>query len=886
MWTRLIEMTARVRALFRAGEMDREFDQELRSHLAMLEQDNIRRGMTPDEARRAARIRLGGAGSLQQQHREVRGLPFLETVLQDLRYTFRMFRRDTGFTTFAILIVGLGIGASSTVFNVVNALLLRPLPFTDADRLAWIPNGGQEGAAEYTIQVGHFVDLRQRSTKFADLAAYFAFFSGGESKLTGEGEPERLTSLPVTQNFFPMLGVEPQLGRGFTADECLARWTRRNEPKVALLTDALWRRRFNADPNVLGRRIVLNDLPVTIVGVMPASFDFAAVFAPGSHIDLYVPMPLTEEVSRRGNTLAVVGRLKPGATIEQANAELAVLGKQIRREYPKRNGLEPSAISLQEHVSGRFRAALFVLACAVGVVMLIVCANLSNLQLARAASRQKEMAVRVALGAGRRRLLRQLLTENIVLCGAGALLGLALAVAGAHGLSRLTAFSIPLLSSVRVDVPALAFTLLAAVLTGVIVGLVPALQVPAMAVHGALKDRARGSSEGRRHAWIRGALVVAEVALACVLLVGAGLLVRSFVRVLDVDLGFRPARVAALRIDPSATRYTTREQRNAYFDEVLRRVRAIPGISGAGLTDVLPLGGDRSWGLAAQDRAALILENYPEVFARMVSDGYFKTMGIPLKAGRDFTAQDAAAREPVVVINESLARRFWPGQDAVGRMVTQDNGRRVIGVVGDVRHRALETEAGYEMYIPIRQTNDYSEVDLTVRTDLPPASMAASVRDAIRPLDPTLPGNEFRLVQELVDKSVSPRRFVVTLLGGFSLFALVLASLGIYAVISYSVNQRTQELGIRMALGASARDLQGRVIVQTLRLAALGMLIGMAASWLIARAISGLLFGVTATDPATFVGMLVTLTAVALMAGYLPARRASRIDPIAALRAD
>jgi predicted permease len=366
--------------------------------------------------------------------------------------------------------------------------------------------------------------------------------------------------------------------------------------------------------------------------------------------------------------------------------------------------------------------------------------------------------------------------------------------------------------------------------------------------------------------------------------VGAGLLIRSFLRVLDVHLGFQPERAAALRIDPSS-QYSDQKQRNAYFDEALRRVKSVPGIEEAGLTDALPLGRNRTWGVAAKGQV-YTRDNYPSAFVRIVSDGYLKAMGIRLVAGRDFTERDTPSSELVIIINETLARRLWPGQDPIGQVVTQDGGRRVVGVAGDVRHVALEQTSGSEMYLPIRQTNDYSSVDLVVRTALPPARLASAVRAALKPIEPNLPASEFRTLQQIVDKSVSSRRFVVLLLAGFSAFALILASLGIYGVISYSVNQRTQEIGIRMALGASARDLQARIILQTLGLAAMGMLLGTVASWILARALSSLLFGVTSTDPVTFLGMLATLTAVAAIAGYLPARRASRIDPMAALRAE
>jgi predicted permease len=811
--------------------------------------------------------------------RNGRSLPVWDSLLQDIRYSLRALRRDAGFTAFAVLIVGLGIGASSTIFGVVNALLLRPLPFRDPSRLVWIVNHDERGLSGQTTQVGHLVDLRAQNRSFEDLAAYFAFYGVGDNKLTGQGEPERLSGVPVSQNFFPLLGVQPQLGRLFTAEEC--KW---HGPKAVLLSNGLWARRFASDPGIVGQALTLNDEPVTVAGVLPASFDFASVFAPGSHIDLYLPFPLSAETNRWGNTMAIIGRLKPGVSVGSAQAEVSTLAPQIMRAHPERNDFEGKLMLLEDHVSGRIRPALVVLACAVGVVMLIVCANLSNLLLARTATRQKEIAIRTALGAGQGRLVRQVLTESVVLSFCGAALGLILAIGGTRSLAHLDAMSIPLLQNVRTDATAVGFTLLMAVLTGLIFGMVPALQVPSAALHDALKDTNRGSTGGKARGWIRDALVVSEIAFACVLLVAAGLLIRSFLRVLDVNLGFRPESAVAVRVDP-ARQLSGPAQQNAYFDEVLRRVEEIPEIQAAGLTDALPLGRNRSWGAAAKGQVYLPGQ-YPDAFVRIVSDGYLKTMGIPLRAGRDVTGRDTPSSEQVIMVNETMARRLWPGQNAVGQIVRTDKERRVVGVVGDVRHLALEQGAGLEMYIPIRQIDDFSSVDLVVRSSLPLAELAPAVRAALKPIEPNLPGNDFRTLQQLVDKAVSPRRFVVLLLGGFAAFALILASLGIYAVVSYSVSQRTQEIGIRMALGASAADLQMRVLLQTLALAAAGMLLGVAGSWALARALKGFLFGVTSTDPVTFIGMLIVLTSVAVMAGYLPARRASRIDPMVALRAN
>ncbi len=802
----------------------------------------------------------------------------MDSLLQDLRYTFRTLGRDAAFTTFAVLIVGLGIGASTTLFSVVNTLLLRPLPFRDPERLMWITNHDSGGLSGATTQVGALLDLRDHNQSFSDLAGYFAFYGVGDNVLSGKGEPERLSGVPVSENFFPLLGVGPQIGRLFTHEEC--KW---RGPKVVLISNGLWVRRFGSDPGVVGRALTLDNEPVTVVGVMPAWFDFASIFAPASHIDLYFPFPLSAETNRWGNTLAIIGRLKPGVPAARAQAEIKLLGAQITKAHPERNDFEGSVTPLKEHVSGRLRLALIVLSCGVGAVMLIVCANLSNLLLARMAARRKEIAIRTALGAGRARLVRQMLTEGIALSMSGAALGVLLAVAGTRALAHLDAVSIPLLQNVHLDGAALGCTLAMALLTGVIFGLGPAFHTPAAVMHDALKDSSRGSTEGKERSWIRSALVVSEIAFASVLLVGAGLLMRSFLRVLDVNMGFQPERAMSVRVDPDS-RYRTREQQNAYFDEVLRRTRDVPGVQAAGLTDALPLGRNRAWGAPAKG-VVYPPGEFPDAFVRIVSDGYVRAMGIPLRAGRDLSERDAPATEPVIVVNETMARRLWPGQEALGKIMSACGDRRVVGIVGDVRHLALEEEAGNEMYIPIRQCQDWSSVDLVVRTTGAPNEMAGGIREALKQIAPNISPKEFRPLERLVDKSVSPRRFVVTLLGGFAVFALILASLGIYALISYSVTQRTQEIGIRMALGASAGDLQAGIILETLRLAALGMMVGATAAWLLARLLRGLLFGVTATDPVTFLGMLAALAVVAAIAGYVPAYRASRIDPAVALRA-
>jgi predicted permease len=802
-------------------------------------------------------------------------------LTQDLRYTLRTLRRDAGFAVFAVLIAGLGIGASATVFSVVHTLLLRPLPFDKPDELVWIANRDVPGLSGQTTQVGYMLDLRDKSQTLSAVAGYMAFYGVGDSLLSGRGEPERLSGVPVSENFFDVLGVKPMLGRSFNAQE--SAW---KGPKAVMLGYPIWERRFGRDPNIVGTSLTINDEPHTVVGVLPASFDFATVFAPGSRLDVYFPFPLSPETNRWGNTMAMIGRLKPGVAAPRAHAEVTALAPQMRKEHPERNNFTGIVRPLADHVSGNIRLAVLVLAGAVGMVMLIVCANLSNLLLARTAARQKEIAIRRALGAGWARLLGQTLTEGLVIASAGALLGIGLALAGTRLLRDLDAVTIPLLSDVHTDVTALAFTVIVTLVTGVIFGLVPALQATGSAMTSALKDASRGSTEGRERTWVRNTLVVAEIAFACVLLVGAGLLIRSLSAVLEVNMGFEPAQSATMRVDPDS-RVTTPEQRTAYLDEVLRRVGEAPGIQHAAITDSLPMGRNRTWGAGAKgvtyERGA-----YPTAFVRVVSEGYPAALGVPILAGRDLAASDMPTTEPVMLINKSLADALWPGQNPIGQYITGPcaKERRVVGVLGDVRHLSLEQPSGNEMYIPTRQCGDLAGAYLVVRTTQPIAAVAGTLRGALTPIAPHLASNDFRTLQQIVDRSTSPRRFTVLLLGGFAIFALVLASLGIYALISYSVGQRTNEIGIRMALGATARDVQASVIGQTLRLAAIGLLLGGVGSYFLARGVSGLLFGVTARDPQTFAAMAAVLAVVALVAGYVPARRASRIDPMVALRAE
>ena len=809
-----------------------------------------------------------------------RAQPFAESLAHDLRYAFRGLLRDAGFFLAAILIIGLGIGANTLIFSLVDTLLLRPLPFRDSARLIWISNTAPAsvGLSGATTQVGNFLDWRQYNQSFEELAAYNAFFDYGAYTLTGTGHPERLSGVEVSQNFLPFLGVYPLLGRNFTEDESSF-----NAPGAVLLTHGFWLRRFAADPAIVGRTITLNDKAATIIGVLSDTFDFSSTFTPASRVDLIAPYPLTEETNRNGNTLSVIGRLKPGVAVGRAQAEFDQLNKQITAAHPERNVARAHLTPLQQQISGPFRSALWVLLAAVGAVLLIVCANLSNLLLARGAVRQKEMALRMALGANRARLIWQMLTESLLLSCCGTIVGISLAFGATRLVASLQAVRMPMLHSVTVDARALLFTTFLAVLTGLVFGIVPALHVSGADLNETLKDGARSVGGGTRKAFFRAALVVSEIALACILVAGAGLLIRSFLKLLDVDPGFRADHAAAWRIDP-ADRYPKIENRVPFYQRLTQAVAAIPGVTGIGLTDTLPLGRNRSWGAGAKG-VVYPRGHHPDAMPRLIDSGYFDAMKIPLIEGRGFTRRDDVKSDLVVIINQTMARALWPDQDSVGqiaRIIGKDF--RVVGVVGDVRHGALDEKSSNEMYLPDSQLGMNESMELVVRSSVPPESLAPSIRAAITSVDPLLPGDDYETLDQIVDRAVSPRRFIVSLLAGFAALALILASIGVYAVISYSVSQRVQEIGIRMALGASPGAVRQLILTETMRLAAIGIAFGLVGSLVLMRLVTTLLYGVTSRDTLTLTVTVTVLSVVALAAGYLPALRASRIEPMSALR--
>jgi predicted permease len=875
-------------------ERKAELAEELESHLRMAAADRVEQGASPGDARREAMREFGNVPLVADVTRERWGWLRLEHSLQDLRYALRTLGRDRSFTIIAVLILALGIGANIVVFSVVNTILLRPLPFYQPQRLVWIapPDTGHDlSGATYSADA--YEDLRAMNRSYEDVTGYYAFSAPDNVKMTGRGEPKPLTTIPVIGNFFHVLGVQPMMGRTFTDEET------RTGGSAVMLSYGFWKRELGGDRSLVGKALTLNGTPLTVIGVLPETFDFGAVFSPGAKVDAFTAQAMND-IRNSGNTLALMGRLKPGVTLAQSRTEATPLFLKFywSKKYPSSNNqYKATPIFLKDYVSGALRRSLIVLWCAVGMILLIVCVNLSNLLLARTATRSKEFALRVALGAGRGRLIRQLLTESLVLSGAGAVLGLGFAYGATFWLAHQGSIALPLLSSVHVDGVVLAWTVLIAIVVGLLFGLAPGLKMSNTGdLQEVLKDSGPGTSSGRKHERLRTALVISEVALACVLVVGAGLLLRSFLQVLNIDLGFQPSHAAAIKLDLSTNQdmfsanpvvaEAAIEKWGATLQGLLHQVSAIPGVEAAGVSDNLPLERNRNWdGPEAKGRPYRAGEN-PGAFVYMISPGYLGAMGMRVH-GRDFGWQDTPKNERVIIVNRHAAESLWPGQDAVGRMATlQGKDVRVIGVIDDVRTSTLEGKTRGQMYLPTTQGWDTSDMQLVVRSKVAVETLSPSVMRALREINPGQPLVPLRPIQSIVDHAVSPRQFFAVLVAIFAGLGLLLASLGIYGVISYSVTRQTQEIGIRMALGATRERVQMGVISKTLRMALIGLAVGTVASFLVARAISSMLFGTEPTDPMTFAGMIVLLIVVAFVAGYLPARRASRINPMVALRSN
>jgi predicted permease len=882
----------RVWAFFAKRALDAELEAELEAHLEMAIEENLERGLSPAEARRVALSSFGGVQQSREKHREARGIMKLDILLQDVRYTLRTLRRDPGFAIVAMVILALAIGANVAVFSVVNALLLRPLPFPSAQELVWLAPPPQTcGLSCSTFSTDAYDEFRAASRSYQDITGYFAFSTPGNLRLSRGGAPIPATGIDVIANFFAVLGVRPAMGRSFTPDDA-----RNGAPAVIVITDAWWRTQFNADPGIVGKAFDINGRQTTVIGVLPPTFDFGAVFSPGAKVDAITPLNLYGPPRDWGNIITFIGRLKPGVTLAQATGDARQAAPHMcwNNRYPEscgsyKDGVVP--MPLKDYVSGKLRRSLMVLWSAVGAILLIACVNLSNLLLARASARGKEFAMRGALGASRTRIVGQLLTESLLLSVGGAALGLALAMLLVFWLSHQNAVALPLLTILHVDLAALGWTVLIAAFAAVFFGLVPGLRMASGNLQESLKDSGPGSGMSRKHERVRSILVISEVALACMLLVGAGLLLRSFLHVLQVDLGFEPSRAAAINAayDASApTGDASAEKRRAIFQQMIARISRVPGIESVGIVDYLPLGQNRAWGTPLPKGVDIHdpLPAGPLVY--VVSPGYLRAMGTRIR-GRDFTWDDGPKSEHVVMISQGYASfiakyAHWPNNDAVGAVLHNGNeDLRVIAVVDDVHEETTEGATGWQIYYSALQRNP-NGAELVVRSELPPSTLGSSVLAALRELNPNQPAAEFRPIQSIVDHANSPRRFFLLLVAVFAVLGLLLAALGIYGVISYSVTRQTQEIGIRMALGASAGRVQAQILTATLRLVIAGIVIGCCASIAGARLIAALLYGTSPWDIATYSAVGGMLLAVAAVAGYVPAWRASRISPMVALR--
>jgi putative ABC transport system permease protein len=802
----------------------------------------------------------------------------MNTIWQDLRYGARMLLKSPGFTLVAVITLALGIGANAAIFSVINSVLLRPLAYPQPERLVWIwgtnPSADikQEGAS-----LPDFADWKAQGRSFASMGGFTNF----SPILTEAGEPERLPGALVTDGFFTTLGVSPQLGRAFTPDE-----DRPDNRRVAVLGHGLWQRRFGGDPGIVGRKITLNGNPYLVVGVMPPGFKHPL---PGMRAPVEVWTPLGIDpatMGRRSDFLGVVARLKPDVAIGQARSEMNALMRRLEGQYPDTNrGWGVVLLPLLERFVGDMRPTLYLLLAAVGFLLLIACANVANLLLARATARQREVAIRSALGAGRGRIVRQLLTESALLSALGGAVGLLMAKWGMDALISMSPTSLPRLGEVAFDWRVLGVAFGVALVTGLLFGLLPALQASSPLLNEALKEGGRGADAARGKR-LRSAIVVAEVALALVLSVGAGLMLRSFARLQNVNPGFNPENVLTASLSLPRAKYEEGPRVAAFYRRLLDEVAALPGVESAGLVDALPLAGGSYLSFVIEGRPAA--DRTPDAEHRVVSPGYFKAMGIPLIRGRLLSEQDQAQTPFATVISETMARRYWPNEDPLGKRINLDDSktapwRTIVGIVGDVRNEGLNAEPNPQMYVSFAQTPRHG-MSLVVRGAGDPTGLIAGVRRKVAALDRDQPLYNVRTLKQALAESLARERFGLMLIVTFAGLALLLAAVGVYGVLAYSVTQRTREIGVRLALGASRRDVLRLIAGQGMKLVLAGVGVGLLAAFALTRLMTRLLYGITATDPLAFIVVSVLLVVVALVACWIPARRATKIDPMVALR--
>jgi predicted permease len=872
-----------LRVLFRKQNIERELDGELQFHLEKQIEANLQAGLTPAEARRLALRDFGGLEKVKEECRETRAGNLLEQAWQDLRYAARVLRGSPGFTMVAVICLALGIGATTAIFSVVSAVLLRPLPFPQPDRLMMIfATSIKENREPFAFSVmgPDFKLWRNRNHTFEELAAY----SGTSvSNMSGGGDPVRVRYAQVGAGFFDVLGVKPVRGRGFSEEDqgigIPGVVEGRAGEKTAIISDRLWRAQFGADPDILGKNIRLNGEPFTIIGLMPAGFNFPDA------ADLWGPVRIMPD--RSNAYLKVIGRLKGGIALQQAQAEMNVIASQIALESPKKIGAK--IVPLHEQLVGRVRPTLLVFLGAVCLVLLIACANVANLLLARAVLRQREIAVRSALGAGRPRIIRQLLTESLVLAVIGGALGLLLSYLSLDLILAGAPARISNLADIRIDGLVLGFTLLISIATAVIFGFVPAVHASNAHLSEGLKESTRSTEGPARHR-MRNVLVTAETALALVLLIGAGLLSATFLRLTRLEIGFQPDNALTMSVDLSPATYKTTSQARDYLDRALRGIRSVPGVRFAASTSAVPLGrgGLRPRGdFTIQGQAP-----QPGVSPAklVISPDYFQAMGVPLRQGRLFTDQDTEQAPGAVIISESLAREIAPDGDSVGKLIDVGFGptewRQIVGVVGDTKQDFLvgDSFAIYQPYLQVTRLWQMSSLNFVVRVGGDAAAFTTDLRNALQDVDKGLPVYDIKPLGQLVSESVSDPRFYASLLSVFSLIALVLAGAGIYGLTSYTVTQRTHEIGIRVALGAGHGDIVGMIVRKGLVNTALGIIIGLSGAVAVTRLLDDFLYGVTPTDPWTFVTISSLLAVAGLLASYIPARKALQVDAMTALR--